>query len=312
MEAQRQRERIKLIEIERKKRDLASNANLSKVSDNTNNSNNNNNNNNLKSLPNVKRVNIKTPTNKPENIDLLPPLDTKKLKRKPKFKKYMVDEAMEMPTKNPTPSSVSGIILEEHQPPPSRNLKSKSPAKELLESNINLNNINEIKNSTNAQHHTTTTTNTTTTNNNNATPHPPTEPAVKLDVEPAKPLPKLEITEKPKKPISKKEEISTNKLKRQISNASHVSEKYDFIKTLGDGNFAIVKQARHKVTDHEYAIKIIDKSKMKGKENMIENEIYIMKSCNHPNIVKLYEEFETKDEVYLVTDLVKVIQNIFH
>ena len=39
---------------------------------------------------------------------------------------------------------------------------------------------------------------------------------------------------------------------------------------------------------------------------MIENEIHIMKSCNHPNIVKLYEEFETKDEVYLVTDLVKV------
>jgi serine/threonine protein kinase len=38
---------------------------------------------------------------------------------------------------------------------------------------------------------------------------------------------------------------------------------------------------------------------------MIENEIYIMKSCNHPNIVKLHEEFETKDEVYLITDLVK-------
>jgi serine/threonine protein kinase len=39
---------------------------------------------------------------------------------------------------------------------------------------------------------------------------------------------------------------------------------------------------------------------------MIENEIYIMRSCNHPNIVKLYEEFETQDEVYLITDLVKV------
>lgn len=44
---------------------------------------------------------------------------------------------------------------------------------------------------------------------------------------------------------------------------------------------------------------------IKGKENMIENEIYIMKSCNHPNIVKLHEEFETKDEVFLITDLVK-------
>jgi serine/threonine protein kinase len=46
--------------------------------------------------------------------------------------------------------------------------------------------------------------------------------------------------------------------------------------------------------------------KQKGKEHMIDNEIFIMKSCNHPNIVKLHEEFETKNEVYLVTDLVKV------
>ena len=35
-----------------------------------------------------------------------------------------------------------------------------------------------------------------------------------------------------------------------------------------------------------------------------------MKSCNHLNIVKLYEEFETKDEVYLVTDLVKVSSSL--
>lgn len=38
---------------------------------------------------------------------------------------------------------------------------------------------------------------------------------------------------------------------------------------------------------------------------MIDNEIYIMKSCNHANIVKLYEAYETRDEVYLITDLVK-------
>ncbi|CAF0747474.1 unnamed protein product [Brachionus calyciflorus] len=95
------------------------------------------------------------------------------------------------------------------------------------------------------------------------------------------------------------------KLKRQITNFNRILDRYEIIKTLGDGNFAVVKQAKLKNTDHEYAIKIIDKSKMKGKENMIENEIHIMKSCNHPNIVKLHEEFETKDEVYLITDLVK-------
>jgi hypothetical protein len=32
---------------------------------------------------------------------------------------------------------------------------------------------------------------------------------------------------------------------------------------LGDGNFAVVKQAKLKSNEHEVAIKIIDKSKMK-------------------------------------------------
>ena len=60
----------------------------------------------------------------------------------------------------------------------------------------------------------------------------------------------------------KQNQIS-NKLKRQISNFSRVTDRYEILKTLGDGNFAVVKQARLKNTDHEYAIKIIDKSKMK-------------------------------------------------
>jgi doublecortin-like kinase 3 len=53
------------------------------------------------------------------------------------------------------------------------------------------------------------------------------------------------------------------KLKRQISNAKHVTDRYEILKTLGDGNFAVVKQAKLRSTDNEYAIKIIDKSKMK-------------------------------------------------
>lgn len=96
--------------------------------------------------------------------------------------------------------------------------------------------------------------------------------------------------------------IITNK----ISSVSKVTDKYDIGKTLGDGNFAVVKYAKQRGTEQEYAIKIIDKSKMKGKEYMLENEIFIMKSCRHPNIVNLHEEFETKDEIYLITDLIKV------
>jgi hypothetical protein len=115
---------------------------------------------------------------------------------------------------------------------------------------------------------------------------------------------KQEAQKKNDTPRSKETAVS-NKVKRQVSSVARINEKYDIGKTLGDGNFAVVKYARLRNTDHEYAIKIIDKSKMKGKEYMLENEIYIMKSCKHPNIVNLHEEFETKDEIYLVTDLIK-------
>ena len=83
-------------------------------------------------------------------------------------------------------------------------------------------------------------------------------------------------------------------------------ESHWFTLITGDGNFAIVKQCNLRNTPNEYAMKIIDKKKLKGKEHMVEHEIDIMKLCNHPNICKLIEEFETKDEIYLIMELVKV------
>jgi len=92
----------------------------------------------------------------------------------------------------------------------------------------------------------------------------------------------------------------------QISRVDHVTRSYEQGNVLGDGNFAVVRQCRHRETGREYAMKIIDKSKMANKEDMLENEIAIMKQCNHVNIVRLYEEYETKREIYLIMELVKV------
>ena len=100
-----------------------------------------------------------------------------------------------------------------------------------------------------------------------------------------------------------------SKLERQISNATHVAERYEPGKLLGDGNFAVVKQCKLRSAPAgtpDYAMKVIDKSKLKGKEHMIENEIEIMRLCDHPTIVKLIDEFETCDEIYLIMELVKV------
>ena len=79
---------------------------------------------------------------------------------------------------------------------------------------------------------------------------------------------------------------------------------YRIGRIIGDGNFAIVRECIHRKSDKSYALKIINKSKVKGKEHMIENEIYILRKICHPNIVKLHEEFETTKEIYLVMELV--------
>lgn len=114
-----------------------------------------------------------------------------------------------------------------------------------------------------------------------------------------------------KKKTNKSRIVRKTKLERQISSDDHVLAKYELGATLGDGNFAIVRMSKLKATGTQYAMKVIDKPKLKGKEHMVENEIEIMKDCNHANIVKLYEEYETADKIYLVMELVKVSISLF-
>ncbi|XP_068685415.1 serine/threonine-protein kinase SIK1-like isoform X2 [Montipora foliosa] len=78
---------------------------------------------------------------------------------------------------------------------------------------------------------------------------------------------------------------------------------YDIETTIGKGNFAVVKLARHRVTKSQVAIKIIDKTQL-DETNLkkVYREIQIMKLLNHPHIVKLYQVMETKSMLYLVTE----------
>ncbi|XP_072513694.1 serine/threonine-protein kinase SIK1-like [Salminus brasiliensis] len=81
---------------------------------------------------------------------------------------------------------------------------------------------------------------------------------------------------------------------------------YEIIRTLGKGNFAVVKLARHKVTKTQVAIKIVDKTRLDASDlEKLNREVQIMKLLNHPHIVKLYQVMETKDMLYIVTDYAK-------
>ncbi|XP_020809864.1 calcium/calmodulin-dependent protein kinase type 1 isoform X1 [Drosophila serrata] len=105
-------------------------------------------------------------------------------------------------------------------------------------------------------------------------------------------------------------------LNKQVS----IEEKYNLHGLLGTGAFSEVRLAESKETpgDH-FAVKIIDKKALKGKEESLENEIRVLRrfSANHfdgkcpngrrlthPNIVQLLETYEDKSKVYLVMELV--------
>ncbi|XP_044741625.1 calcium/calmodulin-dependent protein kinase type 1 isoform X3 [Chrysoperla carnea] len=111
---------------------------------------------------------------------------------------------------------------------------------------------------------------------------------------------------------------SGRKLKKDGDKQISVDEKYYLKELLGTGAFSEVRLAESKDRPGQmFAVKIIDKKALKGKEDSLENEIKVLRRFNfnetnhkilsrlkHPNIVQLLETFEDKSKVYLVMELV--------
>ncbi|XP_061401261.1 uncharacterized protein LOC133337013 [Musca vetustissima] len=78
---------------------------------------------------------------------------------------------------------------------------------------------------------------------------------------------------------------------------------YDLEKTIGKGNFAVVKLASNIVTKTKVAIKIIDKTCL-NEEYLAKTyrEISILKTLRHQHITRLYEVMQSETMIYLVTE----------
>ena len=77
--------------------------------------------------------------------------------------------------------------------------------------------------------------------------------------------------------------------------------------TLREGQFAIVKAATHRMTGKECALEIINRAKVVGREDIVKNELKIMRNVNHPNIIKLIKDFGNTAEVIIELELLQVI-----
>ncbi|SJX66443.1 related to calmodulin-dependent protein kinase [Sporisorium reilianum f. sp. reilianum] len=84
-----------------------------------------------------------------------------------------------------------------------------------------------------------------------------------------------------------------------------LSKKYDVLpQVLGQGSFAVVKAVVEKSTGTQRALKIIAKKPLKdSNEKMLKEEITILGKVEHPNIIKMWDLYETKEGVFIVTDL---------
>jgi calcium-dependent protein kinase len=81
---------------------------------------------------------------------------------------------------------------------------------------------------------------------------------------------------------------------------------YEKLDVLGEGSFGVVFRVVHRHTGFIRAMKIIDKQSAaldQDSETSLINEINILKTLDHPNILKVFEYFNTNKKLYIISEL---------
>ena len=96
--------------------------------------------------------------------------------------------------------------------------------------------------------------------------------------------------------------INTQKIIRKQS--GNPMDYYDIIKKIGKGTFGTVFKVIHKTTEAIRAMKVIPKNNMKYgfTDDDIIQEINILKTLEHPHIIRLYEFYTYEDNYYLIDE----------
>jgi len=91
-------------------------------------------------------------------------------------------------------------------------------------------------------------------------------------------------------------------IKKEFSE-SDVRETYKFLKVLGGGHFGTVRLAAPKENlENKVAIKSILKSQIAKDIKHLEEELFILRNIDHPNIIAFHESFVDHRYVHIVME----------
>lgn len=97
----------------------------------------------------------------------------------------------------------------------------------------------------------------------------------------------------------------------RISPGDFVTERRGFLQDvyrvgakLGDGAFGSVHKITHRQTKEIRAVKVIRKANLRAahERDMFFNEVAVLRSIDHPNVLKLHEFFQDDRSYYLITE----------
>ena len=99
------------------------------------------------------------------------------------------------------------------------------------------------------------------------------------------------------------EERGTKERPTRALEGSNTMDDYVILRPVGEGSFGKVFQARQRYTGRACAMKFIPKHGKNERElESLRSEIDIMKTLDHPNVIKMLDAFETKKEIVVVME----------
>ena len=99
-------------------------------------------------------------------------------------------------------------------------------------------------------------------------------------------------------------EVDEEKEEKIKFDSIKIIDDYVIKETLGKGTFSTVKLGENIKTKQKVAIKILNKEKIKAKEDLIriKREIKILSMMDHPNIIKTYKITENEKNYYIIME----------